>query len=103
MAAGPARRRRRQLVSYRIIGGVGITELGLVGILAAGADHRVSAQVTAAMLPYRAVTYLPPIPLGAIACPVWRHAPGLIHPSRQAGPAGPRRDDDAPQPVDVTT
>ncbi len=104
MAAGRARRRRRQLVSYWIIGGVGITELGLVGILAAGADHRVSAQVTAAMLPYRAVTYLPPIPLGAIACLVWRHAPGLIHPSQaRAGPAGPRRDDDAPQPVDVTT
>ena len=60
-------------------GGLGITELGLVGTLAAGADHRVSAQVTAAVLLYRAVTYLPPIPLGAIACLTWRHAPGLIH------------------------
>ena len=60
-------------------GGLGITELGLVGTLAAGADHRVSAQVTAAVLLYRAVTYLPPIPLGAIACLIWRHAPGLIH------------------------
>src|SRR6185437_6390868 len=48
-------------------GGVGITELGLVGVLAAGAGHRVSAQVAAAVLLYRAVTYLPPIPLGAAA------------------------------------
>jgi len=68
-------------------GGIGITELGLVGILAAGADHRVSAQVTAAVLLYRAVTFLPPIPLGAVACLLWRHAPGVIHPS--PGKAGP--------------
>jgi putative heme transporter len=59
-------------------GGAGITELGLVGILAAGASHQVTAQVTAAVLLYRAVTYLPPIPLGAVACLVWRHAPGLL-------------------------
>jgi hypothetical protein len=40
---------------------------------------------------YRAVTYLPPIPLGALACLTWRHAPALIHSSpqnagRQRGP-----------------
>lgn len=55
-------------------GGLGITELGLVGILDVSAGHQVSAQVTAAVLLYRAVTYLPPIPLGALACLVWRHA-----------------------------
>jgi uncharacterized membrane protein YbhN (UPF0104 family) len=66
-------------------GGVGITELGLVGILAAGAGHAVSVQVTAAVLLYRAVTYLPPIPLGALACLIWRHAPTLI----SAGPREP--------------
>ena len=60
-------------------GGLGITELGLIATLAAGAGHRASAQVTAAVLLYRAVTYLPPIPLGAIACLTWRHAPALIH------------------------
>jgi uncharacterized membrane protein YbhN (UPF0104 family) len=65
-------------------GGLGITELGLIGTLAAGTDHRASAQVAAAVLLYRAVTYLPPIPLGALACLVWRHAPGLIR-------ASPRR------------
>lgn len=61
-------------------GGLGITELGLVGVLAAEAGPRASAQVTAAVLLYRAVTYLPPIPLGAAAFLVWRHAPALIHP-----------------------
>jgi uncharacterized membrane protein YbhN (UPF0104 family) len=60
-------------------GGLGITELGLIGILAAGAGHQATAQVTAAVLLYRAVTYLPPIPLGAVACLAWRYTPGLIH------------------------
>jgi putative heme transporter len=62
-------------------GGLGITELGLIGVLAAGAGPRASAQVTAAVLLYRAVTYLPPIPLGAAAFLTWRHAPSLIHPT----------------------
>jgi putative heme transporter len=60
-------------------GGLGITELGLIATLVVGAGHQATAQVTAAVLLYRAVTYLPPIPLGAIACLIWRHAPGLIH------------------------
>ncbi len=73
-------------------GGLGITELGLVGVLAAGAGPRASAQVTAAVLLYRAVTYLPPIPLGAAAFLVWRHAPALIRPApASAGPASPPR------------
>jgi len=68
-------------------GGLGVIELGLVGVLAAGIGHRAIAQVTAAVLLWRAVTYLPPIPLGAAAFLVWRHAPGLIHPA-PAGLAG---------------
>jgi putative heme transporter len=77
-------------------GGLGITELGLVGVLAAGAGPRESAQVTAAVLLYRAVTYLPPIPLGAAAFLVWRHAPARIHPVPVgAGPASTLR---SPQP-----
>jgi hypothetical protein len=60
-------------------GGLGITELGLIGILADGAGHKAGAQITAAVLMYRAVTYLPSIPLGAIACLIWRHAPALIY------------------------
>ena len=59
-------------------GGLGITELGLIGALTAGAGHRAGVQITAAVLMYRAVTYLPPIPLGALACLTWRLAPGLI-------------------------
>jgi uncharacterized membrane protein YbhN (UPF0104 family) len=73
-------------------GGLGITELGLIATLAVGVGHRASAQVTAAVLLYRAVTYLPPIPLGAIACLTWRHAPTLIH----AKPA------DADQPTEMS-
>jgi len=82
-------------------GGLGITELGLIGLLATGASHPVSVQVTAAVLLYRAVTYLPPIPLGALACLVWRHAPALISTSPHARapqarahettPSGPHR------------
>ena len=68
-------------------GGLGITELGLIATLAAGAGHRDVTQVTAAVLLYRAVTYLPPIPLGVIACVTWQHAPRLIH-AKLAG-AGP--------------
>ena len=71
-------------------GGLGITELGLIGTLAAGAGAAGAAQVTAAVLLYRAVTYLPPIPLGAITYLVWQHAPALIH----ASPAG-----DEPEPA----
>ena len=63
-------------------GGLGITELGLVGVLATSADHKVTVQVTAAVLLYRAVTYLPSIPLGAAACLIWRHAPVLLGSSR---------------------
>jgi len=63
-------------------GGLGITELGLVSVLATSADHKVTVQVTAAVLLYRAVTYLPSIPLGAAACLIWRHAPALIGVSR---------------------
>jgi uncharacterized membrane protein YbhN (UPF0104 family) len=68
-------------------GGLGITELGLIGILAAGGGHSIGpgashstvVQVSAAVLLYRAVTYLLPIPIGVIAWLTWRHAPGLIH------------------------
>ena len=74
-------------------GGLGITELGLIGILAGGAGHKASAQVTAAVLMYRAVTYLPSIPLGALACLTWRYAPALIStsPPSASDPAPPTR------------
>ena len=68
-------------------GGLGITELGLIGILADGAAHQATARITAAVLLYRAVTYLPPIPLGAIACLAWRYTPALIHARSDPGTA----------------
>jgi hypothetical protein len=37
--------------------------------------------VIAAVLLYRALTYLLPIPLGAAAALAWRHAPGLSRPA----------------------
>jgi uncharacterized membrane protein YbhN (UPF0104 family) len=58
-------------------GAAGMTELGLVGVLAAGAGHQVAGQVTASVLLYRAMTYLVPIPLGGIACLTWRYAPAV--------------------------
>jgi uncharacterized membrane protein YbhN (UPF0104 family) len=80
-------------------GGLGITELGLVTILA-GAGHEASVQVTAAVLLYRAVTYLPSIPLGALACLAWRHAPALLRISpHNAGPASQRSDGNSLPPV----
>ena len=67
-------------------GGLGVTELGLIGILAGGAGHKAGAQVTAAVLMYRAVTYVPCIPLGALACLTWRYAPALIGTSLRSRP-----------------
>jgi putative heme transporter len=73
-------------------GGLGVTELGLVGILAHGASHLVTVQVIAAVLLFRALTYLLPIPLGAAAALLWRHAPALVHarpaPAPQPGSPG---------------
>jgi putative heme transporter len=81
-------------------GGLGITELGLVAILAAGAGHQASVQVTAAVLLFRAVTYLPPIPLGALACLAWRHAPALIRIGpHNRGPASQGSDSNSRPPV----
>jgi uncharacterized membrane protein YbhN (UPF0104 family) len=69
-------------------GGLGITELGLIGTLAASADHRTTAQVTAAVLLYRAVTYLPPIP--SAPSPAWCGGtpPRLSTPARNAAQPG---------------
>ncbi len=51
-------------------GGLGVVELGLTaGLVAAGGDE---ARVVAAVLVYRALTYLLPIPLGMATYVVWR-------------------------------
>jgi uncharacterized protein (TIRG00374 family) len=66
-------------------GGIGIVELGLVGPMAAGLDAAAAARVAAAVLLYRAVTYLLPVPLGAAAYLGWRY----MHRGRAAGRNAP--------------
>ncbi len=53
-------------------GGVGVVEAGLTGPLIVGLPPAAAARVAAAVLLYRAVTYLLPIPLGALAYLWWR-------------------------------
>ncbi len=53
-------------------GGVGVVELGYAAVLTIGLDDITSAQVVAAILVFRAVTYLLPIPLGLISYVTWR-------------------------------
>jgi uncharacterized protein (TIRG00374 family) len=51
-------------------GGVGVVELGLTaGLVAAGGNR---AKVVAAVLVFRALTYLLPIPVGVLTYVVWR-------------------------------
>jgi putative heme transporter len=54
-------------------GGIGVVELGLTGPLIVGLGAAAAARVAAAVLLYRAVTYLLPVPLGAAAFLWWRH------------------------------
>jgi uncharacterized membrane protein YbhN (UPF0104 family) len=53
-------------------GGVGVVELGYAAVMTIGLDDITSAQVVAAILLFRAVTYLLPIPLGLVSYVVWR-------------------------------
>ena len=55
-------------------GGLGVVELGLAGalVLAGGAK----AQVVAAVLVFRVLTFLLPIPIGAVTYWLWRRAEG---------------------------
>jgi uncharacterized membrane protein YbhN (UPF0104 family) len=53
-------------------GGVGVVELGYAAVMTIGLDDSTSARVVAAILVFRAVTYLLPIPLGLLSYGVWR-------------------------------
>lgn len=66
-------------------GGVGVVEAGLTGPLIVGLPPAAVARVAAAVLLYRAVTYLLPIPLGALAYLWWRRT----HHARRVTSAGP--------------
>ena len=53
-------------------GGVGVVELGYAAVMTIGLDDLTSAQVVAAILLFRGVTYLLPIPLGLVSYVFWR-------------------------------
>jgi uncharacterized protein (TIRG00374 family) len=65
-------------------GGLGVVELGLTAALASGEPSGVANQAAAAVLLYRALTYLLPIPLGMGCYLYWRV-------SRRRHPEGDRR------------
>lgn len=53
-------------------GGLGVTEVGLTAYLAAGLGTALTDRVAAAILLSRALTFIVPIPFGAINFAVWR-------------------------------
>jgi putative heme transporter len=53
-------------------GGLGVTEVGLTAYLAAGLGTALTDRVAAAILLSRALTFIVPIPFGAINFTVWR-------------------------------
>ena len=53
-------------------GGVGVVELGYAAAMTIGLDDTTSAQVVAAILVFRVITYALPIPLGAGSYVIWR-------------------------------
>src|SRR6202011_2320276 len=53
-------------------GGLGVVELGLTAALASDESSTVSSQAAAAVLLYRALTFLLPIPIGAACYLYWR-------------------------------
>jgi putative heme transporter len=59
-------------------GGVGVTEAGLAHLLSTAGGP--SSKVLAAVLTYRACTYLLPIPLGAVSVTIWRRRLRTLNP-----------------------
>jgi uncharacterized protein (TIRG00374 family) len=53
-------------------GGLGITEVGLTAYLASGATSAVTDRIAAAILLARALTFIVPIPVGAVNFSVWK-------------------------------
>jgi uncharacterized membrane protein YbhN (UPF0104 family) len=69
-------------------GGVGVVELGYVAAMGAGQPDLVQAQIVAATLVFRAVTYLLPIPLGVLTWLYWRRNTSWRKPAMQGGAEG---------------
>ncbi len=74
-------------------GGLGVVEVSLTVPLTAGLAPAQAAKVTAAVLLFRAVTYLMPIPLGALAYLGWRHMYRRHHPITRPFPGPPQAPD----------
>ena len=53
-------------------GGVGVVELGYAAVMTIGMDDATSAKVVAAILLFRAITYVLPVPFGGASYVVWR-------------------------------
>jgi putative heme transporter len=79
-------------------GGVGVVEVGLTGPLIVGLGPAAAARVAAAVLLFRAVTYLLPIPLGALAYLWWRHVHRRHHPADRPAVTPPELAADAATP-----
>ena len=77
-------------------GGVGVVEVGLTGPLILGLAPAAAAKVAAAVLLFRAVTYLLPIPLGALAYLWWRQAKRRRSPVTRPAPAMAALEPDPP-------
>lgn len=69
-------------------GGVGVVELGYVAALTVGTDAAPAAEVAAGVLLFRAITYLLPIGLGAVAWAIHLRADGWRTIPRPAEPSG---------------
>jgi len=61
-------------------GGLGVIELGYVAALSVGVDAVTRAQIVAAVLVFRALTFLPPILIGAACYVFWRRRSSWRHP-----------------------
>lgn len=67
-------------------GGLGVIELGLIaGLVTAGGER---PEVAAAVLVYRALTYLLPVPVGVVCYVIWRRAKQWRRAHRR-GPTSP--------------
>ena len=72
-------------------GGLGVIELGYVAALSVGVDAITRAQIVAAVLVFRALTYLPPILIGAACYVFWRRRSSWRHPVGSRRTATPER------------
>lgn len=61
-------------------GGLGVIELGYVAALSVGTDPATRAQIVAAVIVFRALTFLPPIVIGAVSYLFWQRNTSWRHP-----------------------